>query len=120
MKKILLAVLLLATIAVAEPGFKKVTVTITATPVVLPVGTRNLVLVNDGAETVVFRLFGTCETAVDVELTCDNCVQLLPTEAIVFDWDPDSTERKCEPGGSYKELSVIVSTATSDLRITTK
>ncbi len=115
-KALLLIAVLLAAGLGAEPYFKSVSVTTTSATEPLLSGSQDVLLINDGAETVFYRLFTSCDT--QGPATASN-IPLQADEFKQYKFNADSTDA-CGPGGYYAAVSVVTSTGTATLRLESK
>lgn len=118
MKRIaVLAVLALALVCQlgAEPTYTKVSATQVVTNTTLPENTKTVVLINDGANEVYWRLFTSGETAADATT---SSAELKSGESISLTYQPGSTDKAA---GYYKTLSLICAAGESaTVRLVTK
>ena len=100
----------------AEPTYTKVSATSTVTNTTLPANTRTVVIINDGANEVYWRLFTNGETPADATT---SSAELKSGESIALIFQPGSTYE--QQGAYYKTLSLICAAAeTATVRVISK
>lgn len=103
----------------AEPNYEEVAVTTTAAPTALPGGTKSILIINDGPETVYYRLFSNCNTVGDAVAGPAGSIALLLGEFKEYKFDSDSTDN-CGPGSYFSSMSFITASATATVRLESK
>jgi hypothetical protein len=114
---VLLAVLAIACgLAYAEPTYTAVSATQAVTNTTLPEGTKTVLIVNDGANEIYYRLFTSGETSANATTAS---AQLKSGESISFTFTPGSTKEVSQ--AYYKTLSIICAAGeTATVRIVSK
>lgn len=120
MKRALALVAALALLVVpwaqGEPTYTKVSATQVVTNTTLPENTKTVLLVNDGANEVYYRLFTSGETAADATT---SSAELKSGESVSFIFQPGSTKE--QPQAYYKTLSLICAAGeTATVRVVSK
>lgn len=104
--------------AEAEIRYVSISATSTVTNTTLAAGTRSVTIVNDGTNSVYFRLFSSFDTAADATT---SSAKLKSGESMSFTFAAGSSGDSSLASGYYKVLSTIcAATETATVRVYTK